>query len=583
MSAGTGAERPWFARYPPGIPHTIDIPEVSLAGLLEESVRRWPDRDAVVYYGRRYRYRELWDLAGRAAAGFRSAGLTPGARVALYLPNCPLYPIAFYGALRAGLSVVQVSPLYQGQDLTHLLKDARPAAIVTLEILHPNLVAVAKEVELPLTFVARLRAFYPIPARWFVNRVLRRRGLPTAFPTGPSVRTLEELLGAVAGPDAPVDPARDVAVFQYTGGTTGTPKAARLTHRNLVANALQCRAWFAVQPAGTGVTLTAIPLFHVYGMTVGMTYPFSAGETVVLQNRPEVDELLRLVDRYHPSELPGVPALYQAINVHPKTPKHDLRSIKVCVSGSAPLPREVARRFEERTGGYLIEGYGLTEASPVTHANPIHGEVRGGSIGLPLPNTDQKVVDLETGTHELAVGEVGELCVAGPQVMAGYDHEPEETALVLRDGWLRTGDIARLDAEGYAYIVDRKKDLIDVGGLKVYPREVEEVLFQHPSVQEVAVAGVSDRSLGEVVEAYVVLREGRTATESELIQFVRARLAHYKAPRRVEFRTSLPRTPIQKVLRRTLRAETERALAAASSAPGSGGPGPSVGAPPGPR
>jgi long-chain acyl-CoA synthetase len=293
----------------------------------------------------------------------------------------------------------------------------------------------------------------------------------------------------------------------------------------------------------------------------------AAGATVLLQIRPDATEILKLIKRYRPTEFPGVPALYQAINVHPEARKYDLGSVKVCVSGSAPLPLEVAQRFTALTGAHLIEGYGLTEASPVTHANPVDGEARMGSIGLPLPETDQRIVDAETGTRVLGIGEHGELCVRGPQVMAGYFQQPAETALVLRDGWLRTGDIGYIDADGYAFIVDRKKDMIDVGGLKVYPREVEEVLYQHPQVQEAAAVGVGDAIRGEVVWAFVVRRPASPVTEDELIAFVRDRIAHFKAPRRVIFKENLPRTAVQKVLRRVLREEAERSLAPADRAP----------------
>jgi long-chain acyl-CoA synthetase len=556
-------EKAWIARYPKNVEPVIDLPDISLPELLRESVERWPDRDAIVYYGKRWTYAELWEASGRVAANLLRDGLVRGDRVALYLPNCPAYPIAFFGALRAGLSIVQVSPLYLGQDLTRLLRDAEPQAIVTLEILYPNLAAVATEIAVPREYVAELREFYPLPQRWFVNRVLRHRGQHPVMPTGARVRPFRSLLAPARAPEVAIRPAEDVAVFQYTGGTTGVPKAALLTHRNLVANALQCRAWFSLQPPGTGTVLASIPFFHVYGMTVALTFPIAEGATIVLQTRPDIPEILKLIDRYRPTEFPGVPALYQGLNQHPETPRHDLRSIRVCVSGSAPLPPAVQTRFEELTGGFLIEGYGLTEASPVTHANPVEPALRRiGSIGLPLPNTDQRVIDLETGTREVLVGEVGELCVRGPQVMRGYYRRDDETRAILTDGWLRTGDIARVDAEGFCYIVDRKKDMIDVGGLKVYPREVEDVLYQHPSVAEAAVVGVPDLTLGETVRAFVVRKSGTSASEAELIAFVRERIAHYKAPRSVEFRPSLPRSSVQKVLRRQLR---EEAVAAGPS------------------
>jgi long-chain acyl-CoA synthetase len=547
-------DAPWFSHYPANVPRTIEIPNVRLPDLVEKSVRTWKDKTAFIYYGKRWTYGEFWEATGRVASSLAHDGFVAGDRIALYLPNSPAYPMSFFGALRLGLTVLQVSPLYLGQDLTRALQIGKPKGLVTLEILYPNLAKIAADVRVEWVYVARTREFYPWPKRAFVNFVLRRQGRNTRFPTDPNVRPWSHLVGGDGRfPKATGDPATDVAVYQYTGGTTGRAKAAMLTHRNLVANALQCRAWFSAQPPGHGVVLAAIPFFHVYGMTVAMNYPLAHGATIVLENRPDPGETLQLIGKFHPTELPGVPALYAAINNHPKVGDYDIRSIQVCVSGSAPLPAEVARRFEELTGGKLIEGYGLTEASPVTHANPIGGERRAGSIGLPLPLTDQRVVDLEDRTKVLGSGEVGELSVRGPQVMLGYADAPEETAMVRDGEWLLTGDVARIDSDGYAFIVDRKKDVIDVGGFKVYPREVEEVLYQHTGVAEAAVIGVPDDRLGEVVKAFVVAKGGAMPTEAELIAFVRDRIAHYKAPRSVEFRTELPKSGVQKVLRRVLR------------------------------
>lgn len=549
------AARPWIGRYPEFVPKDLTVPDARWPDLVEESVRRWGARPAFVFFGARITYARFWELTDRFAAALHRDGLRAGDRIALFLPNHPAYPIAYVAALRLGLTVVQVSPLYLGQDLIHLLRDAEPKAIVTLDILYPELDKVRTEVRVPVEYVARLSDFAPWFLRPFVRMVARRQGRSTAVPNGPSVRRF--LPSLAAGGTWPKPPARapadEIAVLQYTGGTTGTSKAAMLSHRNLVANAVQCRAWFNVQTPGTAVVLAAIPLFHVYGMTVALNYPLLEGATIVLELRPEPTEILKLVHRHHPTELPGVPALYSAILHHPEAGRTNLRSIRVCVSGSAPLPVEVARAFEDVTGGYLIEGYGLTEASPVTHANPIKGERRLGSIGLPLPLTDHRIVDAETGRREMPIGEVGELAVRGPQVMVGYYRQPEETAKVLRDGWLLTGDLARIDADGYAFIVDRKKDMIDVGGLKVYPREVEEVLYQHPSIRDAAVVGVPDERLGEFVHAVVVPKNGVTLTAPEVIAFVRERIAHYKAPRSVEFRSELPRSGVQKVLRRVLR------------------------------
>ena len=557
VSAPSSApEKVWFRQYPPSVPRELTIPDLSVPELVEASVRRWPDRTAIIYYGAKWSFAELWRQSERIAAALAHEGVGAGDRVALYLPNCPAYPIAFFAALRLGATVAQVSPLYLGQDLSRLLKDSAPKALVTLEILYPNLAKVRSECPVPVVFVARLREFYPWHLRPFVNTVLRRQKHPTDFPTDPWVRPWKTALATPETvPLAKVDPRTTPAVLQYTGGTTGRPKAAVLTHRNLVANVLQGNAWNIRLEPGTEVVMAAIPLFHIYGLTVSLLMGLAAGGTVVLQTRPEIRELLKLIDRYQPTQFPGVPALYQAFIRQPDIAKHRIRSIRYCVSGSAPLPGEVQKRFEELTGANLVEGYGLSETSPITHVNPLGGGRRLGSIGVPVPETDHRVVDLETGTRVLPVGEVGELAVRGPQVMSGYYHQPEETAQALKDGWFQTGDVARIDPDGFVYIVDRKKDMVNVGGMKVYPREVEEVLFQHPAVADVAVVGGPDPEVGEAVVAFVVRKPGASVTPEALIAFVRERIAHYKAPRRVEFREQLPRSGVQKVLRRVLREE----------------------------
>jgi long-chain acyl-CoA synthetase len=561
-------DRPWLKHYPPGVPTTIEIPDRSLVELVQESVLRHPDRVAFIYYGARWTYRQFWEASGHLAQALLNEGLHRGDRVALYLPNCPVYPIAYFAILRAGLTVVQVSPLYIGQDLHRLLGDATPKAIFCLDIHWPNLEKVQWSATTPVAFVTGLRELYPFPTRLFVNSVLRKKGLSPGIPPGSFVRRWKPSIHTPGTPDpVRIHASTEVAVLQYTGGTTGTPKAAMLTHRNLVANALQCAAWFNAAASEREIVLAAIPYFHVYGMTVAMTYPLLTGATIVLETRPDVDEILKLIDKYHPTQFPGVPALYNGINHHPNRSRYDLRSVKICLSGSAPLPLEVARQFEANTGGRVVEGYGLSETSPVTHANPIQGERRSGSVGLPFPNTEQRIVDLETGTQVLASMQQGELCVRGPQVMLGYYQQPAETAAVLSDGWFKTGDIAYIDADGYCFIIDRKKDMINVGGLKVYPREVEEVLFQHPAVADAAVVGAPDPELGEVVRAFVVAKPGVTVTAPELIEFVRERLAHFKAPRLVEFRTALPRSGVQKVLRRELRG-AERPAAGGPTTPG---------------
>ena len=552
----TAAESPvWLKHYPASVGAHVDIPPLLLHELVGRIARENPQHPAIFYYGRRWTYEQFWEETGRFAVALQRDGVRPGDRVALYLPNTPLYPIALFGALRAGAIATQVSPLYIGDDLVALLRDAEPKAIVTLEILYPNLARARAKHAVPIAYVARLREFYPVWTRPFVNVVLRRQKRPTAFPSSPDVRPWRSLrsLDGRSFVDARGDPATSVAVLQYTGGTTGRAKGAMLTHRNLVANVEQINAWNVRRAPGREVILVSIPLFHIYGLTVGLLVGLCDGGAVVLQTQPNVPELLKLIGRYRPTQFPGVPALYQALLRNPRTAGCDLRSIRYCVSGSAPLPVEVHRQFVAMTGATLIEGYGLSETSPVTHANPTEGEQRPGSVGIPLPDTYQRVVDLTDPTAVLGVDQVGELAVQGPQVMQGYYHQPDETRQVLADGWFLTGDVVRIDGDGFAYVVDRKKDMINVGGLKVWPREVEEILFQHPDVADTAVIGIPDPDSGEVPKAFVVRKPGRTVTEAELIAFVRSRLAHYKAPRSIEFREALPRSGVQKVLRRVLR------------------------------
>ena len=552
-TAASPAPPPGLAHYPAGMPSHLTYPDRPLTALLDDAVHRWPERDALIFYGRRWSYRALETAVARLAASFAADGIGPGDRVALMLPNCPAYPIAFFAALRRGATVVQVSPLWIGDDLETLLADARPTAAVTLETLYSNLGHGEHGAAVPHVYVARLRELYPVLARPFVQLVLRRRGLPTAFPREPRVVPWSRALRPRSPLPPPVATSPGaVAVLQYTGGTTGTPKGAMLSHRNLFANVLQCNAANTTRRPGDEVILASIPLFHIYGLTVAFLLAVAEGGTIVLQIRPEPRELLRLIDRYRPSQLPAVPALYAALLDRPELARYRVNSIRYCLSGSAPLPPSLQQRFEAATGSHLVEGYGLTEASPVTHVNPAEGERRAGSVGLPLPDTEHRVVDPD-GDRVLGLGEVGELEVRGPQVMLGYLHQPEETVAVLRDGWLRTGDLARLDGDGYAYIVDRKKDLIIVGGLKVYPREVEETLRRHDGVADVAVVAAPDRTLGEVPRAYVVRAAGATLDAAALIAFARAHLAHYKAPRSVEFLESLPKSGIQKTLRRELR------------------------------
>ena len=543
------------------MPQTIEYPAIPVDELLRRAASRYGDRRAVTFYGKSITYAELDDASDRFAAGLRAIGVKPGERVSLVLPNTPHFLVAFFGILRAGGVVVQTNPLYTPRELEGLWQDAGVETVVALDLFWAN-VAKAKDASpvkrVVVADVAEylrtpLRQLYPIKKR---RDLKKQRHWPLAIPQAPWVHRFADLLETAPTRGAPGEAGRgldDVAVLQYTGGTTGVPKGAMLTHANLVANAHQTAAWVRTREGVQESILGAIPLFHVYGLTTVLLLGVVTGARLILYPNPrEIGHILKLIDKEKPSLFPGVPTMYIAILRHPKAGRYDLRSIRACVSGAAPLPNEVRHEFERITGGRIVEGYGLTEASPVTHANPLSGTVKEG-IGIPFPDTDAKIVDVDDPSRDVARGESGELAIRGPQVMKGYWKRPEDTALVLRDGWLLTGDIARMDEDGYFFIVDRKKDMILCSGYNVYPREVEEVLFMHPAVAEAAAIGVPDPYRGETVKAFVVLKAGAAATEADVIAFCKERLAPFKVPKAVEFADDLPKSMIGKVLRRELR------------------------------
>lgn len=563
MQGETGVQRPWFARWPEGVPRSLTYPAIPVQGLLRRTAKDQGDRPAIRFYGKSITYRDLDAAADRFAAGLRRIGVRRGDRVSLLLPNTPHFIVAFFAILRAGGIVVQTNPIYTPRELEELWNDAGVETVIALDLFWPNVSKARASTRVQRVVICDaadflktpLRQLYPIKKR----KDLKKAGhWPLVIPREPGIHRWAELAATPAdGSDAQADP-EDVAVLQYTGGTTGTPKGAMLTHRNLVANAVQTAAWLPAGERGPERVLGAIPLFHVYGLTAVMLFSIVKGNEMILYPNPrETDAILKLIDKTKPGLFPGVPTMYIAILRNPKLAKYDLRSIRACISGAAPLPNEVRKQFEAATGGRLVEGYGLTEASPVTHCNPINGVVKE-CIGIPFPDTDARLVDPEDPSKDVVSGEAGELAIQGPQVMKGYWNRPEESAMVLQNGWLLTGDIAKMDAEGYFSIVDRKKDLILSSGYNVYPREVEEILFMHPSVAEAAAIGVPDAYRGESVKAFVVLKNGMTATESEIIGFCKERLAAFKVPKSIEFATDLPKSLVGKVLRRELR---ERDLA----------------------
>ncbi|WP_234505397.1 long-chain-fatty-acid--CoA ligase [Thermus brockianus] len=548
--------KPWLAHYDPGVPAEVEVPPIPLWRLLEESAQRFPKNVALEFLGKTLTYGETWDLARRFARGLQDLGVKPGERVAIMLPNTPQFVLAFFGTLLAGGVGVNVNPLYTPRELRHQLADAGAETLVILDHLLPRFLEVEKETPVKRVVVTGIKDFLPFPKNLLYPLKAKRDKLPLGFPKREGFFAFNELLKRPPATPHPADP-EDLALLQYTGGTTGISKGAMLTHRNLVANVLQIDAWDPTsrELLGKGVMLGALPFFHVYGMTVAMNYGLFSGYKIVLLPRPEIHAVVEAIEKHGVTHFPGVPTLYVAFNNFPGIEKRNVKSIRICLSGAAPLPVEVAKRFEEITGARLIEGYGLSEASPVTHSNPVEGVVKKGSIGMPLPSVEAKVVDEEG--KEVPLGEVGELIVKGPNVMKGYWNRPEETQKALKDGWLYTGDMARMDEDGYFYIVDRKKDMIIAGGYNIYPREVEEVLYTHEAVQEAAVVGVPDPYRGETVAAFLVLKpeyRGKV-TEKDIEAFCRQHLAAYKVPRIIVFRESLPKSSVGKILRRELREE----------------------------
>jgi long-chain acyl-CoA synthetase len=472
------------------------------------------------------------------------------------LPNTPQMVIAYYGALRLGAVAVPTNPLYHEHELEVQLKDSGAETLVAVDLFHPVISPVLPRTSVRHLILCGIKDFLPFPLNVLYPLKARIDKQWVSVQRVPPVYDFMDLIRdePAAAVDAAVSP-DDTALLQYTGGTTGVPKGAVLTHRNLVVNAVQSRAWLTLRNEGEAVILGVIPFFHVYGMTTAMNLGILIGAELLLLPKFHTKEVIQFIQKFKAEIFPGIQAMYLAIGNYPKIRKYDLTSLKVAISGAGPLMHEVQERFEHLTKARIIEGYGLSEASPVTHANPIFGKRKIGSIGLPWPDTESRIVDIETGEETLPVGEAGELVIRGPQVMKEYWNRPEETAYALRGGWLHTGDIATMDEDGYFFIVDRIKDMIKTVGENVYPREVEEMLFTHPKVKEAVVVGIPQEFLGEEIKAYIVLKEGETATAEEIIQFCRQQLSKFKVPKEVEFRDQLPKTLVGKVLRRVLRDE----------------------------
>ncbi len=589
-SAARLAERPWLAYYDSDVPEVVPPSRQLLHDLLSIAARQFPARPSIIYFDQKISYRELDLLSNRFAWALHSLGIQTGDRVAIILPNVPQCVIAFFGTLKAGAVVVMSSPLSNEEEITYQMRDSGATVLLTLASYRDNIAHICAGTSIKHVIYTDVREYLPLRQRVLIASFVEGTKLHTqveqtehnnhadsAAQNGTSThdekryRQPPTLFGNLPWREhhfqsllrqqhsAPLDcrtTSSDLALLQYTSGTSDVPKGVMLSHSNLMMNIIQVRHWVPEARRGREVILGVLPLSHIYGITDCMNMSFALAGTLVLLPTHRTEESLKAIKKYHPTLFPGVPVLYLTIANYPRVRSYGVKAIRTCISGSAPLPIEVQEAFEKLTRGRLVEGYGLTEASPVTHCNPLKGERRVGSIGIPISSTEARIVDMRTG-ETLPPGEVGELLVRGPQIMQGYWNMPQETAQALDGGWLHTGDLARMDDDGFFTIVDRKKDLILTGTYNVYPRDVEEVLYEHPKVLEAAVvnsftSSTENSEASPLIKAVVVLKRGERATADELLALCRERLDAYKVPTQIEFRAELPKNAVGKVLRRLL-------------------------------
>ena len=551
---------PWLKSYPPGIDWDAPIAIAPMGELLDKAVGLHGAKPAIDFLGKHYSYAELGSLVNRAVKGLQAIGVKPGVKVGLCLPNTPYFVICFFAVLKAGGTLVNFNPLYTERELAHQIEDSDCDIMVSLDLvsLYSKLAKLIGHCRLKKVIVCRMAEALPFPRNLLYPWVMRRD--LAQVPADDIHIPFERLIandGAAQLP--PIDPRTAIALLQYTGGTTGVPKGAMLTHANLYANAEQCARWFSHIGDGPKRTLGVLPLFHVFAMTVVMSWAVHEGAEMVLLPRFQVTELMKTITKKKPSAMPGVPTLFNAILNAPDLGKYNLRSLHYCVSGGASLSNELRLAFEKATGARLLEGYGLSETSPVICCNPVEGENRPGSVGLPYPATTIRIYSLETPRRPLPVGETGEICVAGPQVMAGYWKRPDETAKVMVDGYLATGDVGHMDKDGYVFITDRLKEMINASGFKVYPRNIEEAILLNPAVLECAVVGLPDPYRGQTVKAFVALKPGATLTAEALTRFLADKLTPIEMPKQIEFRASLPKTTIGKISKKMLLEEGKAA------------------------
>ncbi len=546
----------WYGSYDSDVPRALKYPQEPLPILVKRNAEKYPNNSATEFFGATLTYAALWKQIQSFANALSRMGVEPGTKVAIMLPNCPQAIISFYAVLWLGGVAVMTNPLYVEREMEHQWVDSEAKVLVFLDHLYPRISKVLPKTGIKKIIATSIKDYLPFPKNWLYPIKAFKDKLFTAVPYGDDVFNFSKLIDGTP-PSPPPCPIAvgDLALLQYTGGTTGVAKGVMLSHANILANVVQIAGWFPALHWGKERFVAILPFFHVFGMTVAMNFPLYTGCTVILVPKFDLDAFIKTLQQTKPTLFPGVPTIFAAIVNHKNISSFDMSSIRYCITGSAPMPVEVLKKFEALTGSIIIEGYGLTESSPVTHCNPINGTRKAGSIGIPLPDTECRIVDLEMGVEELSFGQVGELVVKGPQVMLGYWKMPQETSSTLRDGWLYTGDIATIDEQGYTFIVDRKKDMIIAGGYNIYPREVDEVLYEHPKILDAVTVGVPDPYRGETVKVFIVPKPGQEISEKEIIQFCKSRLAAYKVPKIVEFRESLPKTTVGKVLRKELRKE----------------------------
>ena len=548
-------EKLWLKSYEEGVPEFVKYEEICMSDMLDRSAKKFPDKPALLFQGTTVTFRQLKEMTDRFAACLADFGIKKGDAVAILLPNIVPCVAAYFAILKIGGIVVMNNPLYSDPELEHQFNDSGAKALITMDLLVKRMVALRSKTKVKQIVYTCIGDYLPAVKR-ILGRWLKKYPFAEVEPAA-DVFSWKECLGKYApNPPAVKTGFEDVAMYQYTGGTTGVSKGVMLTHANLSKQVQQIKAWFPKFEPGTEIMLGALPYFHVFGLSTTMNYSIYMGFAQGLVPRPQPEPLLEAIRLYRPTFAPLVPTMYIGMLNHPDLKKTDMSCIKGAFSGSAPLPVEVIHDFEKATGAVIVEGFGMTETTPVTHINPFAGGARKvGSVGIPIPDTLARIVDLEDEVTDVPVGERGELIVKGPQLMLGYKGKPEETAKTLRDGWIYTGDIATMDEDGYFYIVDRKKDMIISGGFNVYPRDIDEVFYLHPKVQEACAIGVPHSTRGESVKVFVVLKEGETATQEEMIEYCKTRLATYKLPTEIEFRKELPKTNVGKILRKQLRAE----------------------------